>query len=168
MLRLSAYLSFLATFSCLTSCASNSTDNCDLSSVTAGQLLGSIDDANWSTSDVSYVWSGSSLMVNAPSAVGYWMSAVLQKDDSGVSIDESLTAEESLQVTLDSTGTTGWITIYPESGSSYTTKSGGGSFSVTLNADDTLSGCFTVDAASGDESLNATGQFIALPSTLGQ
>ena len=105
-------------------------------------------------------------MVNAPSTSGYWMSADLQKDSDNVAIDASITVDDALQVSLDITGASGWVTIYPPSGISYTTKSGGGTMSVTLNSDDTLTGCFSVDAASDDNTINAIGQFIALPSGL--
>ena len=165
MLRVCTALSLVAAFSFLTGCGT-SNSNCDLSDVGEGQLLGSIDGSDWAISGVSYMWSGSSLMVNAPTASDYWMSAVLQKDNNGASIEDSLADNSTLQVTLDSTGSTGWVTLYPQSGSSYTTKSGGGTFSVTFNADDTLSGCFSVDAASDDSTIQASGQFIALPSSL--
>ena len=165
MLRAFLPYSLIIASSLLTACGPTESD-CIVPDMVDGALSGSIDDADWDVTGVSYLWSGSSLMVNAPSTSGYWMSAVLQKDSDNVAIDESITVDRALQVTLDSTGTSGWVTIYPPSGNSYTTKAGGGTMSVTLNSDDTLTGCFSVDAASKDNTINATAQFIALPSGL--
>ncbi len=152
----------------LAACAGNGAGagTCDVGTLDPGTIEATVDGEAWTGGATTWLLAGSSLQVNSESAGGWWLSAVAQETTAGAALGDAVSAGSwpaDVDLPPDG-GTGGWVTFYPDSGDSYSTKQADGG-SLTLAGEDgtDLLGCFSFTAANGagDEVTVESGVFRA-------
>ena len=137
---------------------------CDLGDTESGRVIAVIDGEDWA-STTEFLEAGTSLQVNAPTTGGWWFSMVLQTSSDGATAVDAVAAGV-WPIVFDVGGVGGWVTLYPETGDSYTSRDAVGEVTL-VGADDGLAGCFAFDAAGSGGTVSVTGgRFVAVPSSL--
>ena len=133
---------------------------CDASAASAGEALAEINSGAWRGPDATWVPSGDGVQVTTSIGDGYRMTLVAYGVQGAIS-----EGRLPLTLTMDAAGLDAWAVVYPESGSSFSSKAGeGGSLTLSAVEGDLLSGCFEFGAAAGDEALRVSGgSFLANP-----
>ena len=121
-----------------------------------------VDGDVWNPGPATWMWSGSSLQVTVEKGGGYFMSVVAQKGPDGESIADVVDAG-GLPIEIDLSGDGGgWAVLYPDQGSSFTSRDGGGVLRVESIEGDELLGCVEFEGVSSDGAADVEGSFSAL------
>lgn len=133
---------------------------CDPSASGPGEARAEVNSAAWLGPDATWVASGDGVQITTSVGDGFRLTLVAY----GV-LDAISEGRLPQTAPMDAAGLEAWGVVYPEDGSSYSSKAGeGGSLTLFALEGDQLSGCFSFGAASGDEALRVSdGSFLALP-----
>jgi hypothetical protein len=121
---------------------------CQPGSPGAGTISATVDGADWSAADLTYLWAGESLQLTTSVSAGWRLSVVAQSAGGGEPISQIIDAGAfPAEVRLEA-GKGGFAVLYPESGPSASTNNGdGGLLVITGEVDGDLLGCLDFGAA---------------------
>ena len=126
---------------------------CDPSRLDPGWIEARVGGRDWIGGTTTWTLAGSSLQINSVSAGGWFVSFVVQAASDGAPIADALDEGAfPIAIRLEPTGDGGWATMYPDTGSSFSTRLGeGGTMTVEAYDGAELQACFDFHAMSNDD-----------------
>ena len=146
--ELQATMRLLFLLTCLTTaCQSPSiVDNCDTSDSLSGQMSARLNGDEWKASEVVWNQSGSSVQINTELKDEWRLSIVLQRSDSDETPSEAIGNLGPWLFDL-SGGGGGWVTAYPQTGNSISSRTSGDGQFILQQLDDELKGCLEINTS---------------------
>lgn len=143
----------LPAFALALSACAEAGNACGNDELDAGGVAGTLDGADWTAADATWIASGSSVQIVTADAGAGRVTLVAQTTTDGEDLAAALDAGAfPVEVTLKSGAEGGFATFYPSTGSdSYATgNADGGRLVLTALQEDELFGCFGFTAATED------------------
>ncbi len=118
--------------------------------LSAGTSSGVVDGADWTSGEVTWNWSGSSLQITSTSSEGWLLTLVAQTDLDGVDLETAAAGGKfPIEVDLQEGG---WGILY-DADRSYTSNGASGGTLEIDEIGDVVRACFDFEAAASDGTL---------------
>jgi len=149
----------LTTLMILTACGPTAPNDCETGDISPGTLSATFAGEDWTADGVIWNESGNSVQINTNMTNGYRLSIVLQQTENDERPANLTEMTGPWEFDLGENGG-GWVTAYPQTGSSTSSRNGGSGHFTLIELADDLTGCF--EFSTGELSMT-NGQMIALP-----
>ncbi len=125
---------------------------CDAEVLEEGSVGADMDGDAWEGGGASFLWGEDGVQINTVRTNGWMLTLKLDSTLDGASLREAMdSASLPVEVLLAEDGLSGWLTAYPETGGSFSSKNAlGGAVTLTSLSENSLAACFDAVVEAGD------------------